>query len=334
MESIRLIYEQIEEAKRYLLTGSLLHLRLALILLDNAVELMMYRELEYEFAWYDQWEPKWEPARTRWIAAGLGPKYTAKERKAAEREFDPKARILQSRLGQISADERNIICVCHKLRCETFHRGHLRREILLPVCKLLFLTVAGVTLKLRARAYGFESSAREDAEFFERFGLQNALSLANDDGYQQLYRILVAEIVLDEQELCQLLSEDLVERLEDTISRLAELGETPNEAQIDHNLQYTQFWRDQGAKLAKEGLREPGLTEAFQRWKSAGRARYSLSKIRLWQKRAENIARRRNPAHALVDYLAIENRFSALERDVIKALITYEEEIDAQIHEA
>jgi len=46
MEGVRLIYEQIEEAKKYILGGSLLQLRLALILVDNVVELMMYRELE------------------------------------------------------------------------------------------------------------------------------------------------------------------------------------------------------------------------------------------------------------------------------------------------
>jgi len=76
MENVRLIYEQIEEARRHLVDGSLLHLRLALILLDNAAELMMYRELEYEFAWNDQWEPKWEPARSKWLGSALGPKHS------------------------------------------------------------------------------------------------------------------------------------------------------------------------------------------------------------------------------------------------------------------
>jgi len=85
MENVRLIYEQIEEAKKLLLGGSVLHLRLSLILLDNAVELMMHRELEYEFGWYDHWRPKSQPALDVWLKAGLGPKYTEEERKGAER---------------------------------------------------------------------------------------------------------------------------------------------------------------------------------------------------------------------------------------------------------
>jgi len=50
VERVRLIYEQIEEAKRLLLKGSLLDLRLSLILLDNAAEVLMFRELERVFA--------------------------------------------------------------------------------------------------------------------------------------------------------------------------------------------------------------------------------------------------------------------------------------------
>jgi len=89
MESVRLIYEQIEEAKRYLLGCSLLQVRLALILLDNAAELLMCRELQHEFALNDGWEPEWEPARTEWIRAGLGPKYTDEERKNSTRNSNP-----------------------------------------------------------------------------------------------------------------------------------------------------------------------------------------------------------------------------------------------------
>jgi hypothetical protein len=50
MENVRLIYEQIEHAKKMLLSDSVLDTRLALILLDNAAEVMMYRELSKRFS--------------------------------------------------------------------------------------------------------------------------------------------------------------------------------------------------------------------------------------------------------------------------------------------
>ncbi len=334
MENVRLIYEQIEEAKRQLTAGSLLRLRLALILLDNAAELMMYRELEHEFAWCDQSMPKWEPARTEWLEHGFGPKYTPEERRDAGKEFDPKARILALPLRRITADERDVLYVCHKFRCEAFHRGHLRREILLPVCKLLYLTVAALTVKLWPRSYLLPSTNPhpDDAGFLARFGIANALSLTTDEGREQLRRVLMEDIVLDAGELCHVLSADLTERLENTIGNLAYLGETDDDTEIDHNLQYTQFWREQGAELAKRGLREPDLTKAFETWKGAGKARYTLAKIRFWLRRAENISRRKNPARALVEYWAIEKRFATFEKDVAEAVVDYEDRIDAEIH--
>lgn len=65
VERVRLIYEQIEEAKKYILAGSVLQLRLSLILLDNAVELMMYRELMYDFASDDHYRPS---VLSQWFA--------------------------------------------------------------------------------------------------------------------------------------------------------------------------------------------------------------------------------------------------------------------------
>src|SRR5690348_16133785 len=103
MERVRLIYEQLEEAKRFLAEGSLLNLRLSLILLDNAAEVLMFRELEEVFAWDDAMTPQWEPARSERIKAGLGPKYTEEERSRAQSEFEAQLRILEFRLRRISS---------------------------------------------------------------------------------------------------------------------------------------------------------------------------------------------------------------------------------------
>src|SRR5207247_6083005 len=142
-------------------------------------ELMMYRALKEDFALHDYWRPKYQPAPDEWFQAGFGPKYSDDERRGAEREFEPKARILQFRLNRITADERDIVCICHKMRCEAFHREHLRREILLPVCKLLYATAADLTVKLRFRSYVIPppNACNEDTAFLERFEIRN-LALA------------------------------------------------------------------------------------------------------------------------------------------------------------
>ena len=93
MERIRLLYEQIEEAKRLMLIGTLTNLRLALILLDNAAELIMHRELSYRFAQDDYY------ARFRELSER---KYSDEERRKAEQEFKPMVRLLSHKLAMIS----------------------------------------------------------------------------------------------------------------------------------------------------------------------------------------------------------------------------------------
>ncbi len=334
MERVRLIYEQIEEAKRYILGGSLLQLRLALILLDNAIELMMFRELKEEFAIHDYWQPKYQPGLDEWLKAGLGPRYSDDERREAEKEFEPKARILQLRLNRITPDERGIICICHRMRCEAFHREHLRREILDPVCRLLYVTAADLTAKLRFRSYVTPppNAQNEDTDFLERFGLRNSCALHSDETLNHLRRRLIDGVSSDARELAKVLSQDLVDRIVQTIENLGYIGETEDEAQIDYNLQHSQFWREQGAALMKNGMGGEDLDRAYHEWQVQGRAKITLSKISQWKKRASEIGRRENPAWALVQFWAIDKRFAPLENDVRRAVVEYDDWINAEIH--
>jgi len=335
MERVRLIYEQIEEARKYILAGSLLQLRLALILLDNAVELMMCRELKEDFAYHDYWRPRYQPALDEWYRAGLGPKYSDDERRDAEKEFEPKARILQFRLNRITADERDIVCICHKMRCEAFHREHLRREILLPVCKLLYATAADLTVKLRFRSYVIfpPNVHNEDTAFLERFEMRDpVLAFGSEESLNQLRRKLIDGIDSNPRELVGVLSQDLVDRIVQTVECLGYLGETDDEEKIDYNLQHTQFWREQGAELMKDGMRRADLDRAYHEWQAQGRAKFTLYKIKRWKKRAFGIASYENPARALVQYWAVDKRFAPLEIDVARAVVEFDDQINAEIH--
>jgi len=334
MERARLIYEQIEEAKRHLLGGSHLQLRLALILLDNAAELLMHRELRDEFARADYYQPKWEPALGDWLRSGLGPKYTEKERRDSEREFEPKIRILQLRLKRISESDRRVLCVCHKLRCEAFHRGHVRSQILAHICKLLYLTVAELTVKLPVKVYSVPGGDqdKESAAFLGRFGVKDPYAFGSEERNGSLRNKLVENIAFDAAESARALSDDLVGRIDTTIEGLAYVGETEDRSKIDYNMQYGQFWHDVGAHLMEEGTLEPELGEQFKAWQSAGRARFTLAKVTRWRRTAVAIARCTNPANALDHYWAIDKRFARLEQGVGKSVAEYDEWINMEIH--
>jgi hypothetical protein len=333
MERVRLIYEQLEEAKRLLATGSLLNLRLSLILLDNAAEVLMFRELEHVFQWDDSMTPKWEPAKSEYLKSELGPKYTEEERSRARSEFEAQLRILAFRLRRISSDDRQILTICHKMRCEAFHKAYLRPEILLPTTRLLFHTVAELTVKLPFRSYSVSGSklSAENEAFMKRFDLKQSHSLGTAESLGLMRSKLIDAIPRDIAGLSEALSEELVERIDQTIGGLAYVGNTSDEKMIDYNLKFQQFWLRDGVKLAESGVREPALTEAFAKWEAEGNAEYTIKKLKKWQKIAGNIRKLTNPARALQIYWSIESRFSALERDVDEAVFRFDEDINMRI---
>ena len=331
MIRIRLIYEQSEAAKSHLEGGSVLGWRRALILLDNAAEILMHRELEAQFALDDHLMPKWEPLRTDWIARGHGPKYSAKERQEAERNFRPKMRVLCTRLGRISDEDRQVLDVCHQLRNETFHRGKLREAILERVTKLLYTIVVGLTIKLPARSFVLprQHASQEDASFLNRSGLKGAFMLGTDDGRERCAKQLLDGVTVGPS-FSAVLSEDLLERIDETIGGLEYVSNTNDYSKLDRGLQYTQFWRDVGAELMKNGVREPALENAFRSWQ--GRATFTVRKIERWRQQAEAISRYPSSAIALGHYWAVDKRLRPLEEEVSEAVWRYDEEINAQIH--
>jgi hypothetical protein len=53
MEHLRYVIIQLEEAKRFIQTKRVPYLRLALLLLDNASEIQMYRAIDHELCYND-----------------------------------------------------------------------------------------------------------------------------------------------------------------------------------------------------------------------------------------------------------------------------------------
>src|SRR5437667_11766818 len=125
----------------------------------------------------------------------------------------------------------------------------------------------------------------------ERFGVASEYSLATATGRRQLAAHLMDKVALDHSQVAERLSMDLVERLEQTLGGLEYLNDPGGAADIDRNLQYPQFWRDKGIGLAKSGIREPQLEEAFKKWQSEGRAKYTLHRILRWKRQAEALTR-------------------------------------------
>src|ERR1700733_74432 len=187
MKRLRLIYEQLEEAKAYLLRGSLFNLRLALILSDNTAELLLYNALKKTFD-RDDWL---RPLRMNYQLAGwpldsaIAVKYSEEERAKAEKEFEPMVQLAQHRLRLISASDATVLRIAHRLRRDAFHRGQVREDILGPIVRLLFATVVSI-----AQSVEFADLVQKfppedgDEAFLQRFGLE-VRTFWCDDGYKR-----------------------------------------------------------------------------------------------------------------------------------------------------
>ena len=328
MEHLRLLYEQIEEGKRLLLSGTLSRLRLALILLDNAAELIMYRELSYRFA-ADDYFSRIRDTR----------KYTDEERRAAEQEFKPMVKILSLKLGMIPAKQAMVLRVCHGIRRDAFHRGETNPAILLPVVRLLFNTVCELARAFPVHSYSIASGIPrgENAEFLVRFGL-NPYELGDEKGREKIYHKLMEGIAFDTS-LPETLSRDLEERIDRTIEGLSYLNnDSSDRDKLDHNLRHTQFWRERGAEIARKADEEGrapkhDLDNAYREWSENPGPRFTMGKLERWHKQASAITRAKSPADALAKYRAIEHQLAPLEEDIIKAVVEFDEHIDMLVKE-
>ncbi len=110
--------EQLDLAAEQLRKADSAYARLALILIDNVVELRLHRYAEQEMKWYE----------TFW-RLGKG-KYTEEEReKVLGQHFEEKPKFAR-RMGLISDDELTFILICHRYRNELYHRGIMHESVI------------------------------------------------------------------------------------------------------------------------------------------------------------------------------------------------------------
>jgi hypothetical protein len=293
-----------------------------MILLDNAAELVISRELQHQFAWDDH----------RHHHAGALD-YTEKERRDADRFFDDKVR-LAVRFGKVTKDQEAVLTASHQFRGEMFHGDRIRRAILRPATSLLFHTVTGIFDQMPPQSWRLPARDDEEHEaFMVRFGLNSESFGLGMDLVQRIAIGLRTRVENEAAALPEALSIDLVERIDTTLANLAYLNEdTDDERKIDHRMRYGQFWQAEGWKLMAAGVREPELTSAFEKWKAGGNAEFTIPRIKRWKRTSERIARSPAP-EALRTYCGVDAKFNPLEGDVAEAVIEYEERIDAEIHD-
>jgi hypothetical protein len=149
LERLEMMAVQLDEASAFLARGSVSHARLAFILLDNAAEVIMRRNVEERLVGnmhmervLKQWkeilerDPTNAEARRHHdeVEREVVPRAT---RKNLARSFDAKVDFIRDR-GDIQETESRVLKKLHRYRNELYHRDRIRPETVRSACLLYF----------------------------------------------------------------------------------------------------------------------------------------------------------------------------------------------------
>lgn len=173
------IVHQLEEAKRFISFGSSPYLRMALILLDNAIELLLTMAIQPEFE-RDELESMLIDLRKRIKEAGgsLPPRdgeeyepLTEREKSRISWSFPEKVRFLTSEdRSVIDRSIGDVIIHLHNYRNSAYHEGFIRRETILPAVMLQFEIATSLATEFGPVS---ASSADPDDWLQERYGFSS-----------------------------------------------------------------------------------------------------------------------------------------------------------------
>jgi hypothetical protein len=159
-ERVDLLVVQLEESKRFIQRGTLPHLRLALILLDNAVEILMHRRFMAEmervnaYRMLDAMERKLGRRKPISESQLLSP---SRERKIM-RYFDEKVRFLSEDRKIIPEAFARVLSHVHEYRNATFHNDLLQPGSIRAATLILFEIASSLLAALPPSYWSLEGS--------------------------------------------------------------------------------------------------------------------------------------------------------------------------------
>ncbi len=246
MERIKRIATQLEECKKFIEFQQDTHYRLAVLLLDNLIELLMYHVVCNEFQYDDYFIKlhKWidnTPAsdeEKRKIRSEL--KYElipTKQRVAVDRYFDEKLKFLSSHRDYISPQTARVLSRLHVYRNEIYHRDTVRLESIRTAALILFDIACDLISDLKLSSCGYNSD--DDLSWMAKyteikmdFDIQKKVAKYYRDSFS-----------LDLTEIRHSLIEHLNDRFSQFMERLKFINENtrPNDS-LDVTLKSVQFW--------------------------------------------------------------------------------------------
>lgn len=289
MRQFTVIIEQINQSKNLILASDTASLRMALILLDNAAEILMYRRVLSEFHHNEFYGKIREQAKT-YMPPDIFDKFLTehsvpeileeKNKRKILKYFDEKITFLCDTCGLIPSPTGAVLSSLHRYRNETYHRDIIRNEILRPIAILYFELVCELVSYLQQSAVSY-SSEDDWSHFFTKFGLgesQHKLRMLSDSDIEAILNGFRADLTITLRELGETLREYVMNRIDETLDRLNFISDALGSKALNIALKLIQFtetnesleFNNRNLLLQSKKFNEytaPITEEVFSSWK-------------------------------------------------------------------
>ncbi|MCY4624354.1 MAG: hypothetical protein OXC99_05040 [Chloroflexi bacterium] len=348
------IVEQLDRATRELATDHPINNRLALILVDNATELMLHRQCTDRLGLDSMASGLWKAheAINEERTSGDHLQFsedlkkdvmTSKQRLQAKGIFlDGKLKVLEG-MGDITAKERRFIAIAHDYRNELYHVGLTHDEIMRPLAMQYFLLSCDLFTRLGNKGFFGPtfSSNDEYTDVAKRyFPVQDGRLLAFDVDKADLADKLRSALPAGVSDLPETLASSARKSIKSVTDEFGFLiRENPFSFDADKMLEVAQWQRDLSEALEREDVDglwvDPNYRQGFSRvateLEAKWRQRHSSLPHERWMVRANAVERERDPLTALDLYQSLREGMSYLEESILSASTELDRWIQHQV---
>lgn len=328
MRRLQYILLQVDEARRFLSDGRLGHLRLALLLLDNAAELQLDREIQ------DRLMHEGLTERLRHTVLQIprdrvdGPladllhwePLSKHDKRRLDRLFDEKVNQLADRWNELDRRLVGPLIYLHRYRNEAYHRARVRSAtirtaavLLLEInCLLLLALTPGATMV---------SSAEDYSWLEERFTVNAHVLMSDQRTLERIVETIRGDVLPSTEVVIATLAEHLTSRFQELYDALDFV--VANTAVDDRE---EAFRRSQYGAAVEAGQITPSL-EALQAYTPS----VTLDTLAGLQGRIAAIGRASDRLEAFDRFAKIERELEPIEEPVHTAAAEVDELIQAEI---
>jgi len=331
---LELTVVQLEEAKRFIQTDTVPHLRLALLLLDNAAEVLMHRAVQEELA-YSDWHREWhaqmaaflrrkpdDDGKTRHRLSQLAARIIPEKRKhKLGKYYNEKVDFLSQELHHMSVPVARVLKHIHDYRNEAYHNDRIRPDSIRPAVLILFDVVCTLLATLRQHA-AMSWHAGDSEAWLERYGV-SWFGYNADEIQAAISRALRLGLPLDTDDIRAALATHLTSRLDgidDSIKFIAQNARPHRSG--EEVLKAVQYWNTD-----RDGPPRGDGDPAFLQF----RPQHTLASIERWRERITALGGIADKLELFNLFADIEDDFEPLERSLNEAAGLIDRAIQAEI---